>query len=292
MSKKLLVCDLDNTLYDWVSYYVRAFYALVDRVVEITGCDREQLLDDFRIIHRKHHDAEHPFALLETETIRKIYSGVNIRDIADILDPAFYAFNYQRKKNLTLYPGVINSLEIIRSEGILIVAHTESKLYAVVDRMTRLNITRYFSRIYCRERSFSEHPSSENARNFLAHFPMEKVVELSHHQRKPSPEVLLEICGQEGVRPSDAAYIGDSIVRDVYMAKRSNVTSVWAKYGAAHSTADYEKLVRVSHWTQEDILRERNLAKEASSISADYVAHKSFAEVLPALGLETILSPG
>lgn len=66
---KLLVCDLDNTLYDWVAYFVPSFYAMAAKVVELLGCDREKLLDDFREVHQRHHDSEQPFALLETRTV-------------------------------------------------------------------------------------------------------------------------------------------------------------------------------------------------------------------------------
>lgn len=68
-NKRLLVCDLDNTLYDWVSYFVPSFYAMINSAVKITGCDREILLDDMRAVHRNYGDSEQPFALLETETI-------------------------------------------------------------------------------------------------------------------------------------------------------------------------------------------------------------------------------
>ena len=281
--KKLLICDLDNTLYDWVGYFVDAFYALVDQTIEITGCDREQLLDDFRQVHRRHHDAEHPFSLLETETIRRLYAGKSRAEIAAILDPALYAFNSSRKKTLALYPSVRETLDFIQADNIALVAHTESKLYAVVDRLTRLDLTRYFRRIYCRERPESFHPSADRGEQFLANFPIDKVVELSQHQRKPSREVLLEICAREGALPTECAYIGDSMARDVLMAKRSDVTAVWAKYGTVHKPTYYERLVRISHWTQEDIDRERVLANEASSVVPDFVAATLFQEVLPAL---------
>lgn len=97
-NRQLLVCDLDNTLYDWVGYFVPSFYAMVDRVVEITGCDREKLLDDFRLVHQRHRDSEEPFALLETETIKSLYPQASRQSLLGTLDPAFHAFNSARKK--------------------------------------------------------------------------------------------------------------------------------------------------------------------------------------------------
>ena len=283
MNKRLLVCDLDNTLYDWVRYFVSAFYPMVDEVVRITNCDRNLLLDDFRDVHRKHHDSEHPFAVLETRIIQEHFAGQSRREIAQRLYPAFHVFNVRRKQTLQLYPGVREALEVLSQSGIVLVAHTEGKLYAVVDRLNRLGLTRYFRRIYCRERSNSEHPNSEIGSKWLDRFPMHKVVELSHHQRKPDPDVLLEICRDEGIPPAEAAYVGDSVARDVFMAKETGVFAIWAKYGAFHREEEYEQLVRISHWTEEDGMRERKLKEKTKRIEADYVLANSFGEIFDAL---------
>lgn len=284
-NKRLLVCDLDNTLYDWVSYFVPSFYAMVDAVVEITHCDREKLLDDFRAVHQRYGDSEQPFALLETDTVRAAYHGAPPSMIAHALDPAFHAFNSERKKNLKLHPHVRETLDLLKRSGIELVAHTESKLYGVVDRLSRLGLTNYFSRVYCRERSMSSHPDGDVGNRWLESFPMSKVVELSHHQSKPNPDVVLEICDDEGFAPDVVAYVGDSIARDMLMAKRAGVYAIWAAYGAEHPPAMYSALVRVSHWTAEEVAREQRLKDEARTIKPDYVAHSSFAEVAAALGI-------
>lgn len=281
----LLVCDLDNTLYDWVGYFVPSFYAMVDCVVSMTGCNRENLLDDFRVVHQRQNDSEQPFALLETETVRRIYKNVSWDTMREKLDPAFRAFNSARKKNLKIHPGVRETLEFLSCHNVKIIAHTESKLYGVVDRLHRLDLFGFFTKIYCRERSIAQRIPSNEAANWLDRFPMEKVVELSQHHVKPDPAVLLEICAREGASEESAAYVGDSIARDVLMARRAGLYSIWAAYGAEHSTAMYEALVRISHWSADDVEREKRLRGEAKSIRPDYIATHSFAEVIPALGL-------
>jgi FMN phosphatase YigB (HAD superfamily) len=282
MSKKLLVCDLDNTLYDWIAYFVPAFYAMVDCVVAITGCDRNKLLDDFRVVHQQHHDSEQPFALLETETIKQIYANVSRDAVVRELDSALHVFNSQRKQNLRLHAGVKETLELLRHHGVKLVAHTESKLFGAVDRLERLELFEFFARIYCRERPVSILPKAED---WLSRFPMEKIVELSPDQTKPNPAVLAEICAAEAVSRDDAVYIGDSVARDVLMAKRAGVFAVWAAYGAEHSPAMYDALVRVSHWTPEEVERERQLRNEARVVSPDFVAHREFSEVLGVFGI-------
>lgn len=283
MPIKLLICDLDNTLYDWVAYFVPSFYSMVDKVVDLLGCDRERLLDDFREAHQRHHDSEHPFALLETRTVIDCFKGRERSEIAQALDPAFHAFNSARKKHLRLHTGVQSTLEYIRQRGVTLVVHTDSQLFGVVDRLTRLNLTDLFSRVYCRERPQSGHPNPETGRTWLNSFPMDKVRELPKHQPKPDPTVLAEICNTEVVAPHEAAYVGDSIARDILMARKAGVFSIWAKYGAILHTDNYEKLVRITHWTQEDVEKERWLRKEAENIRPDFVAEDSFVEILPVI---------
>lgn len=282
---RLLVCDLDNTLYDWVTYFVASFTAMVDAAVVVMNCDREQLLDDLRAVHQTHNDSEHPFALLETTTVRTRYPGRTTREMAEELNPAFHAFNSMRLKTLRLNPGVLEGLNALERAGVRIVAHTESKLYGAYDRLKRLEILRYFDRIYCRERPRSVHPDIAKSAAWLNGIPMNKVKELAHHQRKPDPEVLREICYAEGVDPMNAAYVGDSIARDVLMAKRAGVFAIWAAYGTRHDRRIYADLVRVTHWTTEEVEREERLRSEARKVKPDYVADSSFLEVLDALEL-------
>jgi phosphoglycolate phosphatase len=61
--------------------------------------------------------------------------------------------------------------------------------------------------------------------------------------------------------------------------------AVWAAYDAEHSAAMYEALVRISHWTPQEVARERQLRIEAKAITPDFVAHREFAEVLSVFGI-------
>ena len=299
---RLLICDLDNTLYDWVGYFVVSFYEMIDKVVEISGCDRETLLDDFRDVHRKHHDSEHPFALLETETIARLHPKSSIQEIAEIYDPAFHVFNSSRKRNLKLYPGVMKSIQELHASGVTIVAHTESKLFSATGRIQKLQLSQYFSKLYCREASELLHPdlpyqtknSESNCREASRslhpdpgsfskvrdYFPREQITELSQHQRKPNVQVVKEICEMERVPVSEAAYVGDSIARDIMMSNDAGIFSVWAKYGSDNAKDDYRKLVQISHWSDEDVIREQRLARKAKDACPDAVLHKSFDEIL------------
>jgi hypothetical protein len=67
------------------------------------------------------------------------------------------------------------------------------------------------------------------------------------------------------------------------MAKKAGCFSIWAKYGVRRNPEMYERLVRISHWTEDDIKRERDFAAEASEINPDFICEKSISEVLTVL---------
>ena len=282
---RLVVCDLDNTLYDWVSYFAPSFYAMVDKVIEITDWDREQLLDEFKKVHQEHHDIEHPFALLETTLVREKFPGKDLKAAKKYFDGAFHAFNSMRKKKLKTFPQVYETLDILMKNNVSLVAHTDAKFYAVVDRLDRLDLTKYFQKVFCRERADSSHPDGLSNEQWLEGFPAEKISELSHRQRKPDPSVLLEICAMMEADASQTAYIGDSIAHDIKMAKDAGVFSIFAAYGTERDESHWAKLVRVTHWTEEDVIREAELRKATRSVEADFVAKNSFAEILTPFGL-------
>lgn len=279
MKKRLLICDFDNTLYDWVSYFVPSFYNMVAEAATILECDQPELLDDLRSVHQKFRDSEHPFALLETDVVRGRYPHLTKETVARLLDAAFYAFNKTRKQTLHLYPNVFGTLSLLQGEGIKLVGHTEAKFLAVVDRLSRLDLGQFFSTVYCRERSPSSRPNDETVYRPSPNIGT-RIVELSHHQAKPSAEVLTEICTREGFSLDEVAYVGDSLFKDILMANRASVHAIWAKYGTVAYHDCYEKLVRVSHWREEDIAFERSLRTHADEIRPDFTLEHCFDEIL------------
>jgi hypothetical protein len=102
----------------------------------------------------------------------------------------------------------------------------------------------------------------------------------------PRPEVLAELCAAERISVEDTAYVGHSVARDVLMAKRAGVFAIWAAYGAKHDNGSYAALVRISHWTSDEVAQERKLSAEAALIPPDFFARTSFRGVLAALSLD------
>jgi phosphoglycolate phosphatase len=274
----LFVFDLDNTVYDWYSAFLPAFYEMVGVASDLLGCDIEELLTELQQVHIKHHDVEHPFSLAETPIVRKLTGDRGHEAVWELLDPAFHAFNRVRKENLKLFPDALETLEKLRSRGAELVAYTDSTYFAALGRVERLGLSDTFTRVYCRERGVSAFPDHYAKSN--SHKPADKVTEIPSHESKPNPRVLLDIVTKQKFDMSQAAYIGDSLSKDVMMAKRAGCFAIWAKYGAHTDRQMYDRLIRISHWTPHDIQREKNYAIEAGEVTPDFICEYSIAELL------------
>jgi FMN phosphatase YigB (HAD superfamily) len=275
-SVQLVVTDLDNTLYDWVTFFARSFDAMVKKAAEILATDEAQLLDELRAIHQQVHNSEQPFALLDTPTVVSRYPGMNRAERKAAIDEAFYAFDSVRSKTLTLYPGVERGLSAIRGAGAIVVAHTEASVSNALFRLGKLGLFRWIERVYAIEDSGLGHPAPDATD--AEHRTLVRV--LGHHERKPDIRVLRDICADYSVAPANTLYIGDSLARDIGMAHAAGAASAWAKYGTIYERALWDKLVRVTHWTSDDVARAQRANELFAHVKPDVTLERGFDELL------------
>lgn len=260
---KLLITDLDDTLYSWIGFFIPAFYDMVDELALILEQDKEELLKEYRLIHQEKGSVEYPYATTRLPSVQAAYPNCSQKELLKILDPVFHRFNSSRKKNLQLYPMVRETLTELWETGVKIVGYTESAEENGFYRLRKLGIDHLFTKVYVSD------SQSENVDSMLL---SEKIMVV--HGKKPAPELLEQICEREYVPTNEAIYIGDSLTKDIYMSKIAHITSILFRYPCdPHVSQDlYQKLVAISHWTAEDFEREQKL-KEActnDNIQPDY----------------------
>lgn len=267
---KLLITDLDDTLYSWIGFFIPAFYDMVDELAAITGLDQDTVLREYKAVHQKKGSVEYPYAALLLPSVLDAFPDYTREQLQEALDPAFHRFNAARKCKLHLFPYVKETLERLYKDNIRIVAYTESAEENGYYRLKKLGIDSFFADIYVSGSEFSKASG-------YAMPPKTKTA----HGKKPSPSLLLQILREEHAAPDEAVYIGDSLTKDIYMAKKAGITSIHCQYPPQPDADElYQKLVAISSWTQPDFKREQEL-KEAcarESIHPDYVIH-SFDEV-------------
>ena len=83
----LFVSDIDNTLFDWVSYYVHAFSALLSRVASITSVPEAQLAEEAKQVFSTHGSIEYPFLIQELPSVVAQYGDAIDAMLNDVVAP-------------------------------------------------------------------------------------------------------------------------------------------------------------------------------------------------------------
>ena len=277
--KKLLVLDFDNTLFDWVTLWHRCFVALTDEVERISGVGLDQIRDEIRLVHQTHGTSEYAFLLEEVPSIQRFLGG---RQARDVFQPAITAFRNQRRNSLNLYPGVAETLLTVKGCGARIAIYTESLSYYSFYRAKRLGLDGVVDSIYTPpDHSVPEHLDLEHQRYYKDSFYRFRYTDHRHTpagELKPNPDLLLQIISDFGIEASDAVYVGDSRHKDVAMAQDAGVDYAWAKYGEWQDSDAYELLRAVTHWTDEDVEREKRVRQR--EVDAQTILPNGLSELL------------
>lgn len=274
---RLLIIDIDNTVFDWFHFWFHSFNAMVNQVLRHVRVERPALLDEIREVHQRHKTTEYSWVLEELPSIARLPKSR--RD--DTIRVAQHEYREARKRTEHLYPGVYSTLSQIKQKGTKLVGFTESQRFYTIQRLMRFGLDGLLDVLYCTK----EHgtPSGidlakERSKPAEAYLPKSmKVVELQTDIRKPNPQVLLSIVSELRATPRETLYIGDSKMKDVYMAQGAGVHDAYAEYGDSMNKAGYDLLRAVSSWTGDEIAKEKVMAVE---VTPTIVLQHSFAEIL------------
>ncbi|MBD5450602.1 MAG: HAD family hydrolase [Lachnospiraceae bacterium] len=265
---KLVITDLDDTLYSWIGFFIPAFYDMMQELSLILDVPQNELIKEYKTIHQEVGSVEYPFATLKLPSVRKAYQGISDEQISIELNSAFHKFNATRKKLLKLYPEVDDTLRFFRHNNIIIVAYTESAEENGFYRLKKLGIDNFFKDVYVSD-SLYKRPDT------VFSSPKTHIV----HGKKPNVDILKDICSGEKIDMREAVYIGDSLSKDMLMAKQAGVVSIWCDYPKDDIAELYSKLVAISHWNEQDFKQEEKYKNEwkVNNYSPDYTIH-SFGE--------------
>lgn len=271
---KLLITDLDDTLYPWVDYFVPSFYAMAETTSRILDIPLTHLLEEYRIAHQRIGDVEMPHeATTMLPSVRVKLAGFSERQKQEKLAPAFEAYTTERAKRLRLHRDVSSVLKRLREMDVRLVACTESAGENGLAKLQHLEADDLFDVIYVAAGKYSlTWPKEPHKKTCLLNL------------RKPDPLILQHIMLDQGVLPEDCLYAGDSFTKDICMACAAGVPCVHMEHPTDSRTAamSYQKLVAISSWTPEEAQYEEQLqaACHESGLQADHRL-EHFGQIVP-----------
>lgn len=286
--RRLLITDLDNTLWDWFESWYQSFSALLDQLVDLSGVDRKTLENEIKSIHQSRGTTEYSNLVREVPSLIK-FAGEE--DPMQIFNAALHAQNSRRKASIELYPGVKEALERLKREGVQIVAYTESGAFWTEWRIRNTGLDGVIDVLYSSEdHDLAAGVDTSDLRT--GHYDNSDYgLQKTRHSRipvgvlKPNAAILKSILEENKAAPDEAVYIGDSLMKDIIMAQDAGVLDAHAEYGVVQNKGEYNLLRQVTHWTDEDVERERKIAASAEVVVPTVTCRSSFVEVLPLFGI-------
>ncbi len=260
----VVITDLDNTIYNWVDFYVPSFLAMVKELSSLTGMTEETLKASFKRLHEQYGTSEYSFAVLELDILKEQDKGLSIAQVLQKYSRALKAFRSTRKKTLRLYEGVMETLTELRSRGKKLVAHTDALMFHAASRLKQLGVEHLYDAIFAPpDHGFPKGVKPEEVRYYTSPGKYKSTIpiqiELDPKIRKPDPRSLVVVLDRLGVSPEQAIYVGDSLTRDILMAQRSGIVDVLAEYGRQFDPNNYAELVRITYWNAAKIGEETEL---------------------------------
>jgi FMN phosphatase YigB (HAD superfamily) len=286
---RAVVTDLDNTLYAWVDYIVPSLEAMVESLVATTGLTRIRIVQSLKAVYSKYESNEYPFAIQESEIFRPYEADFDSFN-ALVVDPARRAFKAARERYLRPYPGVRETLEAIRARGLKVVGLSDAPRNAAELRLKWLKLDGHFDALYTLpgyavpENVDPEIKRREAAGHYRSRAP---VVELPAEAEKPSPAGLRRILQDFRLDGAEVLYVGDSVKKDMPVARACGALGVWAEYGT-YVPPEYRE--RLSVISAKSVTR-RHVAEETEARWP--LALSSFTQVLEVIdGARWVRPPG
>ena len=246
---KLLVLDIDNTVFDWVAYYSRACSALLRAVGTIVKAPYQQIAAEARDVFTAHGSIEYPFVVQELPAVVEHYGSDIDAMLKDCVAPAREAFKDMALKYLVPYDGVEATLDDLKSRFPKVprVALTDAPRYVAMWKLNKLGLLTDIDAVYGLP---DPRLPTDTA---MGRVKVDPEILLKHLQQsnfgfsgririlpddyeKPGTKGLKTVLMDFDMDESPEArrsvlWVGDNLRKDIGLGNRLGVRTAWAEYG-------------------------------------------------------------
>ncbi len=129
--REVLITDVDNTLYEFGTYFEAGLRGPVPVAAASLGRSEGYVLDMLKTVFTARGSIEYPFPLADFPDVRDM-SADRRRDLIRLTSEAFWR---EAISVLTPYPGVIATLRHLRNDGVDVVAFTDAPFHDAARRL-------------------------------------------------------------------------------------------------------------------------------------------------------------
>ncbi|NPV82273.1 MAG: HAD hydrolase-like protein [Candidatus Aminicenantes bacterium] len=188
---KLLIFDLDDTLYPEIEYVRSGFKEVSKKIASRTGIGQKKVYSN--LLREFQQDKKSVFD--------RLLRGLNIYS-PELLAELINIYRYH-KPRIKPYNDVKKTLNILRRRYFLGIV-TDGECFRQLTKIEALKLAGYFHKIIC---------TGEGPKDY----------------QKPSPKPFLDMINYFKVKPSEAAYIADNVKKDFYGPNKLGLLSIRIK---------------------------------------------------------------
>lgn len=246
---KLLILDVDNTLFDWLSYYASSNSALLATLGEMIDVPYPVLVEEFKSVMAHYDKNGNSFVLPELPSMS---SRLHSSDISEINHKCAAVFLQKATSALVPYPGAMATLTTIKRYRpyIKIIALTDSPCLEAVWKIDQLGLAPHFDGIYGLNtppviptpqvlNSLTEAWKKFSGRTRL----------MPPEYAKPSTKGLETIMADYGLNLYErdrVVYVGDNFKKDIALGKKAGVLTCWSEFGSASDSPWLQETLNLS----------------------------------------------
>jgi FMN phosphatase YigB (HAD superfamily) len=261
--KRLLITDLDNTLYNFIDYFGPSFRGMVHALANKTKLKENEIIQDFKKVYALRGSLEYAFAIQELD----LTQDMSEEDVFKLIQLAKAVFSRVRQKNLVPYSGVRDCLKWLRKEEVVIVGLSNAPIYNAEIRLKQLKLDGYFDGLAAwqgPDMPISKYTQDvmHNIDSPLYRSNISKIWKIQLGNLKPSTYAFDLIQQHFGIEKRNVWVIGDSIYNDVEPGISLGFNGIWAQYGTIHDKKNLATALEVTNWDKSKI--ERSFYKEYS----------------------------
>jgi FMN phosphatase YigB (HAD superfamily) len=280
VSNKLVLVDIDNTLYDWAGFFAPSFRAMVYVLVRELRLSEEQVYEESKQVFARHGSLDYAYLIQELESVRRLGAD----EVRELVRQGRGAFLRVQRSRLQPYPRVEETLRWLNKQQVTVVGVTNSPLYRAQQRLYDLKLDSYLGGLV----AWEGYPGDESPAT-QGYVPQSSQRRLSRLDGVGVPKALCKpnethyavALERFGSGATDVWAIGDSLEKDLVPAARLGVSTVWARYGASldAESRDAKTLLKITNWTEAEI----RCAYSGSDFSPDYTVDsiEQLREIVP-----------
>jgi FMN phosphatase YigB (HAD superfamily) len=269
-NSKIIITDLDNTIWPWLDWAPDAYDAMVDYLSRRTGIDKDAIIASFKPHYITKESIEYAAVIQSSNS----FSQRAERD--SLIGGARAAFGLVRKRGLRLYDGVEETLRAAKGRGIKLVALTDAPMVHATMRLRKLGVELIYDKLVALPNPMgASYP--QRVQRKIENGEYEPLIE-SMLVPKSKPHTPLEyVLGMSKEDIADRVMmVGDS-PKDMALATRYGMTGLFAKYGISPNHAALK--AQLAKYVSDEVSA-RNMGTGLFELPENCHAIDSFTEVL------------